>query len=114
LGPEPGPTPERAFERLWAERLLQHVLTALGEAYERRGKGPHFHKLKETLTGVEGDTYERIAAELGMKVGAVRTAACRLRQDYQELLLEELSHTVEHPEDIADELRFLISVFEDE
>jgi RNA polymerase sigma factor (sigma-70 family) len=111
--PAPGLTPERAFERRWAERLLRHVLAALGEEYERGGKALRFDKLKKTLTGEEGDSYARIAAELGMTVGAVRTEACRLRQRYQEMLLQELSHTVEHPEDVADELRFLISAFED-
>ena len=48
-----------------------------------------------------------------MTVGAVRTEACRLRQRYQDRLLQEIGHTVEHPEDVADELRFLISAFED-
>jgi RNA polymerase sigma-70 factor (ECF subfamily) len=109
---DPGLTPERAFERRWAERLLQHVLAALGEEYARGGKALRFDKLKKTLTGEE-HSYSRIAAELGMTVGAVRTEACRLRQRYQELLLQELSHTVEKPEDVADELRFLISIFED-
>jgi RNA polymerase sigma-70 factor (ECF subfamily) len=110
--PAPGLTPERAFERRWAERLLHHVLTALGEEYRRDGQERRFEKLKQTLTGESQDTYARIAAELGMKEGAVKVAAFRLRKRYQELLLQEISHTVQ-PEDIDDELRFLLSTFED-
>ncbi|HEX8825742.1 MAG TPA: sigma-70 family RNA polymerase sigma factor [Archangium sp.] len=108
-----GLTPERAFDRSWVERLLRHVLATLGEEYERDGNGPRFEQLKKSLTGEEGDSYEHIASELGMTEAAVRTAAYRLRKRFRTLLLEEISHTVEHPEDVADELRFLISVFED-
>jgi RNA polymerase sigma factor (sigma-70 family) len=110
--PDPGLTPERAFERRWAERLLMSVLVALGKEYKRGGKERRFDKLKTTLVGEGGDSYARIAAELDMKEGAVKTEVFRLRQRYRELLLQELSHTVEKPEDIADELRFLISAFE--
>jgi RNA polymerase sigma-70 factor (ECF subfamily) len=111
--PSPGLTPERAFERRWAERLLHHVLATLGEEYKRRGKELRFDKLKKTLTGEEGNSYVRIAAELDMTAEAVRAEALRLRRRYKELLLQELSHTVEQPEDVADELRFLISAVED-
>ncbi|HYO59819.1 sigma-70 family RNA polymerase sigma factor [Archangium sp.] len=111
--PMPGLTPERAFERHWAMSLLRNVLTALGEEYKREGQELRFEKLKQTITGEEGASYVHIATELGMKEGTVKKAAFRLRQRYQELLLEELSHTVEKPEDVADELRFLISAIED-
>ncbi|MFL5359128.1 RNA polymerase sigma factor [Archangium sp.] len=111
--PMPGLTPERAFERRWALGLLRRVLTALGEEYAREGQALRFEKLQQTITGEEADSYAHIATELGMREGAVRKAAFRLRQRYQELLLTELSHTVEKPEDVTDELRFLISAVED-
>lgn len=111
--PAPGPTPEQAFERRWAERLLENVLAALGEEYKRRGKDLLFDKLKKTLTGEEENAYSLIAAELGMTADAVKVMAFRLRRRYRELLLGEIAHTVENPEDVDDELRFLISTFED-
>lgn len=111
--PSPGLTPERAFERRWAERLLGTVLAALGEEYKRGGKERRFDKLKTLLTGEGRDSYAHLAAELDMKEGAVKTEVFRLRQRYQQLLLQELSHTVEKPEDVADELRFLLSALED-
>lgn len=116
-------TPERAFVRRWAERLLQHVLAALGEEYERAGKASRFEKVKKTIIPGDEDSYASIAAELGTTVGAVRTEAFRLRKRFRELLLQALSHTVGNPTDpdddpdpgdIADELRFLLSSFEDE
>jgi len=109
-----GLTPERAYDRRWAEMLLQRVLETLGEEYRLADKESRFDKLKGTLTRDEGDSYASIAAELGMEVGAVRIAAFRLRERFKELLHEEILHTVEKPEDVDDELRFLLSTFEDE
>ncbi len=52
----------------------------------------------------------QIADELGMSENAVKQAFRRLRQRYQQLLREEIAHTVMVPGDIEDELRHLIAV----
>lgn len=110
--PAPGLTPEQAFERCWTERLLARVLATLREEYASDGRGPLFDRLKTTLTGASEDEYAVLAEELGMKAGAVKTAASRLRTRYRERLHEEVRHTVEQPEDVADELRLLIGSLE--
>ncbi|MCP3144681.1 RNA polymerase sigma factor [Pyxidicoccus xibeiensis] len=107
--PSPDPTPDRVFEKRWAERLLEHVLAALREEYVLAGRGALFDHLKKTLTGDAGAAHAHIAEVLGMKPGAVKVAAFRFRKRYQELLLREVSHTVANPADAADELRFLIT-----
>jgi RNA polymerase sigma factor (sigma-70 family) len=106
-------TPERVFVRSWAEKLLQHVLSVLGDNYVRAGKARLFDSLKMTLTGEKGASYARIAEALGKTEAAVKIEASRLRKRYQELLYQEISHTVESPKDILDELRFLLSAFQD-
>jgi RNA polymerase sigma-70 factor (ECF subfamily) len=103
-------TPEQAFELSWALALLEHVMATLRQEYAGRGKELLFDKLRGTLNGEQEESYPRIAAELGMNVGAVKVNAFRLRRRYRELLLEEISQTVESPEDVEDELRFLLSV----
>ncbi len=50
---------------------------------------------------------------VGRTVGTVKVEVFRLRQRYRQLLRAEVAHTVENPEDVDDELRFLISTFED-
>ncbi|MBN1207458.1 MAG: sigma-70 family RNA polymerase sigma factor [Myxococcaceae bacterium] len=112
--PMPGLTPERAFERRWALALLENALAALREEYARRGQELLFDKLKGALNGEEEASYSRIAAELGMTVSAVKVNAFRLRRRYRELLRGEISHTVEDPEDVDAELRFLFSALEGE
>ena len=110
--PDPGLTPERAFERRWALTLLEHVLSTLRNECAQEGKAALFEKLKGMLTGEDAEAYAGIGAELGMTAGAVRVAAHRLRRRYRDLLRAEIAQTVEHPEDVDDEIRFLFSALE--
>jgi RNA polymerase sigma-70 factor (ECF subfamily) len=103
------PTPEQAFERHWAVRLLENALNALGEECTHAGKELLFNKLKKTLTGQAEDSLATIARELGMKTGTLRIHAFRLRRRYLELIEQEVLHTVKNPEEVPDELRFLKS-----
>ena len=111
--PATGPTPDRAFERQWAERLLAQALEALREEQARRGRTLLFDKLKASLVGVQRGEYARIAAELRMTEGAVTVEACRLRKRFAALLHQQVAHTVEKPEDVEGELRFLLAALED-
>src|SRR5262245_34885847 len=103
-------TPERLFERRWALTLLEQALARLRQEFTRAGKERLFEALKGTLTGDGVDEpYERIGRDLGLSEPAVKTAAHRLRQRYQELLRTEVAHTVAAPEDVEDELRDLFA-----
>jgi len=45
-----------------------------------------------------------------MSETAVKVTVHRLRQRYRELLREEVAHTVERPEEIDEEMRYLFEV----
>lgn len=110
LEPLHGMTPERLYLRCWAYALLEHVLNKLREEYDSRGQGLLFEKLRGCLTSaVVQDCYQKVAEELCMSLGAVRTAALRLRQRYLDQLRATIGQTVERPEDIDDELRMLLA-----
>lgn len=111
LNQESGLSPEQAYARRWGEKLLVRVLDALCTEYAKVGKGDMARLLKPRLTGGGDDSYAELAAQLGMSAEALRTAAFRFRERYGELLREEISHTVDDPADIEDELRFLILAF---
>jgi len=51
-----------------------------------------------------------VAQELGVSVGAVKSAVSRLRQRYGELVREEVAHTVSTPGEIEAEIRHLRAV----
>jgi hypothetical protein len=91
--------------------LLEQVLIQLGNEYEALGKTRHFQKLKEFLTGDANSTsYGEIAQELQMSEGALRVAIHRLRQRYGELFRLEIAHTVCCPEEVGEEMRYLLEV----
>jgi RNA polymerase sigma factor (sigma-70 family) len=104
-------TAERLYERRWALTLMEQVLRRLKSEYDTAGNTELFDSLKQLLADeVEAPSRAAIALRLGMTENAVRQALHRLRQRYQLLLREEISHTVAVSSDVEDELRHLISV----
>ena len=107
-------TPERVFDRKWGHALMARVLARLKAQCEERGKGALFSALRPVLLaggGMAGHAAAAIAASLGMSEGTLRVALSRHLRDYRALLEDEVSQTVERPEDVADEIAHLMSVF---
>ncbi|HLX59907.1 MAG TPA: sigma-70 family RNA polymerase sigma factor [Planctomycetota bacterium] len=105
-------TPEQLYERRWAVQLLDRALHQLERESDEAGRGELFGKLKECLTGGRAHAdYARIAGEINSTEGAIKVAAHRLRQRYKEVIRELVAETVEHPEDIQDELSVLFEAF---
>jgi RNA polymerase sigma factor (sigma-70 family) len=103
-------TAEKLFERQWALAVLEQVLARLQAEFVANGKAELFNALKEFLTAGKGPrTYGQVAAELDMSEAAVKVAVHRLRRRYRELLREEISHTVATPDEIEEEIRYLLS-----
>ena len=110
LEPRDSLTPERIFERQWALALLARVFDQLQAEAAESGKGAQFDRLKGLLVGDDNDTgYRALAAELDMTEGALKIAVHRLRQRFKERLREEIAHTVADPDDVGDELRYLMA-----
>ena len=103
-------TPEKLFERRWALTVLDNVLVRLQLALAFEGKQSLFDRLKPFLTaGRESGGYASAAAELKMTEGAVKTAVHRLRRRYRQLLRDEIAQTVAGPEEIDDEIQYLLA-----
>ncbi|MDC0743310.1 trypsin-like serine protease [Polyangium mundeleinium] len=99
-------TPERLYERAFAENLLHRVLDQVREKYAAAGKSALFDELKGTLTAsASRDRYEEVAARLGRSEGDVRKAAFDLRGVYKKMLLAEVESLVDVPPDAADAKR---------
>lgn len=111
LEPRDEMTPERIFERQWALGLLNRAMEGLRKESAEAGKGKQFDRLRGSLTGDDGRIgYRDLATELGMSEGAVKVAVHRLRQRFHEALREEISATVTDPNEIGDEIRYLLTV----
>jgi len=110
LEPATGETPERIFDRRWAQALLECTLTRLASEQTGAGRGRQFECLKVYLTGEQPQIgYADTAAALGISAGAVKVAVHRLRQRFRALVTEEVAHTVASPDEIENEIRHLLS-----
>src|SRR5262245_40990286 len=110
LEPGDGVTPEDLYERRWALTVLEAALARVSATYADRALQPVFAALRPALTGEESESYAAKATGLGMTEGALRVAFHRLRRQFSKSLRAIVTETVEHPEDVDDELRFLLAV----
>lgn len=102
-------TPERVFERRWALAVVHVAMTRLERSCAGAGRNLLFERLRPCLAGSEPGSYAALAEELGMTEGALRVALHRLRRTLREALRSIIAETVERPEDVDDELRFLLA-----
>ena len=104
-------TPETVFETRWARTLLENALTGLRADFTARGKRRLFEGLQPFLTADVGEvSYQSAAETLGLPLSAVKTSIRRMRLDYRARLREEIGRTVNRPEEIDEELRYLRKV----
>jgi RNA polymerase sigma factor (sigma-70 family) len=109
--PVEGSTAERVFERRWALTLLDRTMMRLREEFGSGGKSEEFDRLKGCLTADRGEiSYAEIAKSLDMSEGAARVAVHRMRKRFRDIFREEIANTVSGPEEIEEEVRYLMGV----
>jgi len=105
-------TAEEHFDRRWALTILEQALERLRAECAVDARNEIFEQLKGFVTGEQGPmSYAEAAARLGLGTGAAKSAIFRLRHRYHELIREEVSHTVATPEEVEDELRYMVELF---
>jgi len=103
--------PEELYERSWALQFLDQVRARLRHTYAEEGKADRYEALERFLPGEEDPpSYAQAAGQLGVPEGTLKAEVHRLKRRYGQLLREEVAHTVASPEQIDDELRYLIRV----
>jgi RNA polymerase sigma-70 factor (ECF subfamily) len=102
-------TPEKIFERQWALTVVDQATARLHDEYQRAGKGELFRQLHPCLTGDDDTRYRTLASAIGISEDALKVAVHRLRQRFHEALREEIAATVLRPEEVSDEIRYLMT-----
>lgn len=106
-------SPDQAYDREWAIRLLERVLERLQVEAQTEGTMDRFARLRDFLVAGSAEaSQESVAETLGISPGAVRVAVHRLRKRYRQLLREEISQTLSSPEMVDEELRSLFASFQ--
>ena len=104
-------TPERVFEQRWALSVVNRAINRLEAEFTQAGRAAEFERLKTFLTPEKGAIpYADAAKELDMTEGALRVVIHRLRQKFRGHLRAEVAQTVASPEEIEEEIRYLLTV----
>ncbi len=103
-------TPELAFERRWAETILESSLRRLRLEFDGGGKVHRFDYLKPFLLRQKEASYREASEKLGLSEAAVKSAIHRMRERFQLLFREEIGQTVVTTQEIDAEIRHLLEV----
>lgn len=99
---------EKIFDVRWAATVAERALSRLGEECERRGRRRIFDVLSSCLAAEREDvSYANLSKTLGVLETSVKRLVHQLRKRYRALLREEVAGTVEKPDDVDEELRYL-------
>jgi RNA polymerase sigma factor (sigma-70 family) len=99
---------EKIFDFRWAATVVEHALRQLGEECESRGRRRVFDVLSKYLAAERQDvSYSSLSKTLGVPELSVKRLVHQLRQRYRSLLRAEVAQTVEKPDDVDEELRYL-------
>jgi RNA polymerase sigma-70 factor (ECF subfamily) len=102
---------EKIFDVRWAATAVEHALRRLGEECEAHGRRRVFDVLSDCLAAERQDvSYTKLSKSLGVPEASVKRLVHQLRQRYRTLLRDEVAQTVEKPEDVDEELRYLCAV----
>lgn len=103
-------TPEREFDRDWANALLARVMADLEAGCRADGSGPQFDQLQASLAGDSSRLpYAELGERLGISENAARVAVHRLRKRFRQLLREEIARTIRDPGSVEEEMAALFA-----
>ena len=103
-------SPEKIFDARWAMALIGEDLHRLDREYDSQGKATTFQALRVFLDPINTKSlpsYEEVAAQLEVSLGAVKTLIHRLRKQYTAFVREEVSRTVSNSADVDAEIHQL-------
>ncbi|MEJ0089224.1 MAG: hypothetical protein WDM80_05685 [Limisphaerales bacterium] len=103
-------TPDLAFDRRWAEMILDQALEKLRQENITRGKEKLYETLKPCLAADASDDYAGLGRELGMTSGAVAVAVHRFRLRLREFVRTAVADTVGSEADLEDEMRNFLAI----
>jgi RNA polymerase sigma-70 factor (ECF subfamily) len=107
-------SPERAFDRAWAQAVIQSAMRKLRREAKAAGKVELFNRLWEFVAERPDDAeYARVASELNLRRNTLAVAVHRLRNRLRELVRDELAETATDEDHLDRELDDLRHCLED-
>jgi DNA-directed RNA polymerase specialized sigma24 family protein len=114
LEPETAASPDQLYDLRWAEDLLERTRVELQEEYvglEDAARAQRFEQLVQYLPGGEAKmSHAELGKILGISEAAAKQEVYRVRKRFGEVLRNAVTQTVAHPDEVDDELRYLIDI----
>jgi RNA polymerase sigma factor (sigma-70 family) len=105
-------TPERIFERRWAESVIAAGITALEAEHQSKGQMERFTVFRPLLSvRHDGDT-DALAAQLNVSTANFRKLLHLFRRRFGDLVREEVRSLVSDESEVDDELMYLMRSLE--
>lgn len=91
--------------------VLHLAITALSDEFNARGNKAQFDLLRPLLTGDTADLSQaELAEQLDMNADALKVAVHRMRKRFRELVRLEVRQTLNHPDQLHEEMDYLVKV----
>lgn len=104
--------PDEILDARWAGVVLERALEKVRLEFDAEEKPKTFEVLSPFLAGEKATTsYDDVAKDLGISLGAVKTQIHRLRRRFTTAVRCEIMQTVAAPHEVENELRQLRDVF---
>lgn len=103
-------TPEKVYERSWAQQIFKRAVRRLHLEYEQADKIHLYIALKDRLTGNQNDRYAEISEFLDMSEVALRTETSRMRRRFARILKAEVARTVADSDCINQEVLYILNL----
>ncbi|HEY9170727.1 MAG TPA: hypothetical protein VI136_00420 [Verrucomicrobiae bacterium] len=104
--------PTAAYDRAWAEQVVDQTLRLLDREYSENNPTLPFDALRPYLPGgaaLARFSYEDLEARHGVKMEAIRQRVSRLNKRFRELLVGIVADTVSDPAQVDEELKSLVA-----
>lgn len=106
--PDPAADPTAAYDRKWAESVLERALSGLRAEFQRGERGGPFEVVESYFRAGDPPSYQEVAARYAMSVPQVKAFLHRARSRYRELVEQELRDTLDDAAEIGAELASLL------
>ncbi|MCP5523212.1 MAG: sigma-70 family RNA polymerase sigma factor [Verrucomicrobiales bacterium] len=106
-----GLSPDEAFDRSWAEQVVERAMESLQAEAVANGREKLLAALLPILYRDEDrEHYQELANRMGTTTEALRSARYRVVARLRRLVMEELKRTLPEDADVAEELAYLSQV----
>jgi len=111
LEPEDAANADLLYDRRWASDLLDNARNQLKQEFADADRAARFEHLEAYLPGGEPTLSQaEVGKALGLTEGTVKQEVFKIRRRYGELLREAVAQTVAHPDEVDEEISYLIDV----